>query len=384
MGLRGIPANYGGFETFAEELAPRLVDRGHKVTVYGRSNNITYPAPFYKGVRLRILPTISHKYLDTIAHTFLCSLHALFFERFDVIIMVNAANAPFAGIARLGGAKVVLNLDGIERLRKKWNVWGRMFYRMGEWLATKLPHAQIADAESIRQYYAEHYQCPTHLIAYGANQKKEPAGQTLKNLNLQPKGYVLYVTRFEPENNPHRLISAFKKVKTDLKLVIVGDAPYANDYKALLKQLADEDDRVILPGAIYGLGYRELLSNALLYVQATEVGGTHPALIESMAVGNCIIANTVDEHVEVLSGSGLLYRKNDETHMAELIQQVINDPDLREKLSNSARKRIQTNYTWEVITDKYEQLIEATHQGTEQALLGDQARPSPEASPKTA
>jgi hypothetical protein len=153
IGLRGIPANYGGFETFAEEIAPRLVDRGIKVTVYGRSNNINYQAPFYKGVHVPVLPTISHKYLDTIAHTFLSTLHAAIYRKFDAVLIVNAANAPFASISRLGGAKVALNVDGIERLRKKWGKAGKLYYRMGEWLATKLPNRIISDADSIADYY---------------------------------------------------------------------------------------------------------------------------------------------------------------------------------------------------------------------------------------
>ena len=118
IGTRGIPANYGGFETFAEELATRLVSRGHEVTVYGRSNNIRYPHPTYKGVKLRILPTIGTKHLDTIAHTFLSVLHAAP-QRFDCILMCNAANALFGIVTRLTGTPLALNVDGIERLRKK-------------------------------------------------------------------------------------------------------------------------------------------------------------------------------------------------------------------------------------------------------------------------
>ena len=99
MGIRGIPANYGGFETFAEELSTRLVERGHEVTVYGRSNSIKYKGNFYRGVRLVILPTISHKYLDTVAHTFLCALHSIK-ESYDVVLICNSANASFAWIPR--------------------------------------------------------------------------------------------------------------------------------------------------------------------------------------------------------------------------------------------------------------------------------------------
>src|SRR4030095_16377561 len=138
LGTRGIPANYGGFETFAEELATRLAARGHDVTVYGRSNNIRYPQKIYKGVRLVVLPTIGTKHLDTIAHTFFSVLHAVP-QRFDCILLCNAANAIFALMPRFTGTPSALNVDGIERLRKKWGAVARAYYRISECLATIIP-----------------------------------------------------------------------------------------------------------------------------------------------------------------------------------------------------------------------------------------------------
>src|SRR5215831_4633872 len=145
LGTRGIPANYGGFETFAEELATRLVARGHDVTVYGRSNNIRYPEKIYKGVRLVVLPTIRTKHLDTVAHTFFSVLHAAP-RRFDCILLCNAANALFGIVSRLSGTPLALNVDGIERLRKKWGPAARAYYRFSERLATIVPNAVVADA----------------------------------------------------------------------------------------------------------------------------------------------------------------------------------------------------------------------------------------------
>ena len=137
MGIRGIPANYGGFETFAEELAPRLVELGHEVTVYGRSNTVKYEGQYYKGVRLVILPTVSHKYFDTVAHTFLCACHSLK-QRYDVVLICNSANAYCAFIPRLVGTPVAINVDGLEWQRSKWNKLGRWFYLTSEWLSTFL------------------------------------------------------------------------------------------------------------------------------------------------------------------------------------------------------------------------------------------------------
>src|SRR5262249_45497592 len=168
LGTRGIPANYGGFETFAEELATKLAARGHDVTVYGRSNNVRYAGTVYKGVKLTVLPTIATKYLDTVAHTFLSVLHALP-RRFDAILICNAANALFALIPRLALTPVALNVDGIERLRKKWGPAGRAYYRLSEYLATVTPNVIVTDARVIQDYYLKKYRQQSIMIAYGAN-----------------------------------------------------------------------------------------------------------------------------------------------------------------------------------------------------------------------
>ena len=352
LGTRGIPANYGGFETFAEELATRLAARGHAVTVYGRSNNIRYPHRTYKGVKLVILPTIGTKHLDTVAHTFLSVLHAIP-QRFDCILMCNAANAIFGLIPRLTATPLALNVDGIERLRKKWGVSARAYYRVSERLATIVPNAVVTDADVIRDYYLREYRTPSVMIAYGAECERVESTAVLEQLGVRSREYFLYVSRLEPENNADAVIRAFEKVTTDKTLLIVGDAPYARDYIEQLK--STRDARIRFPGAIYGMGYRELQSHAYAYIQATEVGGTHPALIESMGVGNCIIAKETPENREVLAGTGLLFC--DVEDLARQIRVTLNDHELVERLRACARNRARERYSWDAVTDAYEQLF---------------------------
>jgi glycosyltransferase involved in cell wall biosynthesis len=214
LGTRGIPANYGGFETFAEELSTRLVARGHEVTVYCRSNNIRYREPLYKGVRLKVLPTIGTKYLDTVAHTFLSVLHAIP-RRFDCILMCNAANAIFTAVSRLTGTPVALNVDGIERKRKKWGPAGRAYYRVSEYLATLIPNVIVTDASVIRQYYMATYGKTSVMIAYGADCSRVDSTSVLSELGISPRDYFLYVSRLEPENNAHLVIKAFEQTQTE-------------------------------------------------------------------------------------------------------------------------------------------------------------------------
>ena len=168
LGTRGIPARYGGFETFAEELSTRLVARGHCVTVYCRE---PYPEPNYRGVLLVYLPTWRHKYFDTIVHTFFSTVQ-LIFSGADVALYCNGANAIFTLPPRAFGIPTLLNVDGLERKRKKWNRLAKTWYALSEWLATFCPTAVITDARQIEDYYFQRYGKRTHFIPYGAETGK--------------------------------------------------------------------------------------------------------------------------------------------------------------------------------------------------------------------
>jgi glycosyltransferase involved in cell wall biosynthesis len=354
MGIRGIPARYGGFETLAEELAPRLVAKGHDVTVYGRSNIIDHKEEFYKGVRLRILPTISKKYLDTIAHTFLAVLDS-FFDDYDVVFICNAANSIFSFIPRITGKKVVVNVDGIERKRQKWNWLGKLWYLFGEVFSVLFPNRIVSDAKVIQEYYKERYKTDSAFIPYGAYNQIVDSTDILEKFGVLPEEYFLYVSRLEPENNAQLVIKAFEQVKTDKKLVIVGDAPYADKYKNLIKKT--EDPRIIFTGFVFGQSYKEFQSHAFSYIHATEVGGTHPALIEAMGFGNCVIVNGTPENIETLGDAGLIYRKNNVIDLKEKIEYVIKNPDVRLELGLKAQQKIEKECSWDRIADEYEVLF---------------------------
>jgi glycosyltransferase involved in cell wall biosynthesis len=357
MGTRGIPAAYGGFETFAEELGAGLAARQHDVTVYCR-RSIFANAPAlsaHRGVNLRYVPTIMNKYLETPLHS-LFSFFTLVRFRFDVILLCNAANSPFAWIVRLFRIPLAINVDGVERMRKKWNIAGRLWYRLGEkcscWFASKV----VADARVIAQYYRERYGIESETIAYGANARRVSEGQTLKAFNLAKGRYILYVSRLEPENNALVVIKAFNKLAAKgLRLVIVGDAPYAHEYKSLLRAEAGPD--VVFTGFQFGSAYHELQSNCLLYVQATEVGGTHPALIEAMAYSNCVVANSTPENLEVLQDCGEFYNRNDEEDLARVLKRLISSPEEIASLGRKAEKRAKTCYSWPAVVEQYEKLF---------------------------
>jgi glycosyltransferase involved in cell wall biosynthesis len=354
LGTRGIPANYGGFETFAEELGVRLAARGHEVTVYGRAHYVDRRLGTYRGVRLVVLPTVRHKYLDTVVHTAIATAHVTP-RRYDVVLVCNAANALFCAWPRPLGTRVVLNVDGIERKRRKWNALGRAWYLMSERLATWLPDAVVTDARTIREYYAKRYGAETTFIPYGCTVGREEGRDVLDRFGLEPGSYVLYVSRLEPENNALAVIEGFERTDLDRRLVVVGDAPYAREYRAALGRAAGP--RVVFTGAVYGRGYRQLQSHAFAYVHATEVGGTHPALVEAMGFGNCVVVNDVPENREVAGEAAEYFAAADPASLARVLERLDRDSSLLDRRRTAARDRARDDYSWDAVTDQYEALF---------------------------
>ena len=350
VGTRGIPANYGGFETFAQELSVRLVRRGHEVTVYCRRHYCQSGRKEFQGVRLAVLPAIRHKYLDTVSHTGLSILHSMFCP-FDIVLVCNAANAPFCFLPRGLGRKVVLNVDGLERNRKKWNFLARLHYRASERLACLLPTEVVTDARVIQTYFQERYGQASTMIPYGSDITLRPPGPVLARLGLSGRDYYLYVSRLEPENNAHLVIRLFEGLRTDRKLLVVGDAPYGQPYIARLKETADR--RILFPGAIYGEGYEELVSNTYCYIHATEVGGTHPALVENMFAGNLVWCLNTPENAEVLGETGLLFPGDAPERALELLQTVEDEPERWSGLPAAARERARAAYSWDAVVQAY-------------------------------
>jgi|SRR4051794_4849143 glycosyltransferase involved in cell wall biosynthesis len=348
LGTRGIPANYGGFETFAEELSTRLAERGHKVLVYCREKP---QSSLYRGVQLRYLPTWRHKYFDTLAHTAL-STADLLFRRFDAILYCNAANAIFSLVPRALRMPTALNVDGLERHRKKWNQLAKTWYLLSEWLATWCCSEVVTDAEKIREYYLERYGKDSSFIPYGAEVGKVSGTDTLEAFGLEPGKYVLYVSRMEPENNALAVREAFEKVKTEQKLALVGDAPYAASYIARVKQTSDP--RIVIPGAVYGEGYSQLQSHCSVYVQATEVGGSHPALIEAMGRGAMVLYLKTPESEEVAGDAATSFT----TDLAEKLQWALSlSEEERADWGRRAMSRVEKLYSWNAVTDAYENLF---------------------------
>jgi glycosyltransferase involved in cell wall biosynthesis len=351
LGTRGIPARYGGFETLADQLSRRLVARGHQVKVYCRRPFIKADDQFDQRIRRVILPTISHKYFDTAVHTFFSAIHVSFTDA-DIILCCNVANSPWVWIPRLFGKPVALNVDGLDRKRRKWNVIGRSFLHFCEMLSTVTPTRIVTDARLVRDYFALRYRKHSSMIAYGA--EPPPDAGSVKVPAPVPEKFILYVSRLEPENNPELVIEAYRRVQTEWPLVIVGGNPYDEAYVQRLKSKADQ--RVIFLGGIYGDAYWKLLKVASLYVFACEIGGIHPALIEAMSAAKPILFLDTPENRETIENCGVPF-KNDSSDLAEKLSMLLSDAAGRAELARKAHERAASHYSWDRVTQDYENLF---------------------------
>jgi glycosyltransferase involved in cell wall biosynthesis len=247
----------------------------------------------------------------------------------------------------------VLNVDGLDRRRGKWNALGRAALHVCEWMSTFTPTRLVTDAESIHDYYRDRYGKESTIIGYGSD---IPSGDfSLGEFDLEPGRYVLYVSRLEPENNPELVLAAWRKVRSDWPLVMVGDNRYDVGYIERLKQRTDE--RVIFTGAIYGDGYWALQKHAGIFVFACEVGGVHPALIEAMASENPVLYLDSPENNETAGDAAIRFSKSPDDLAAKL-QALLDDPVPRRRWAVRAGERARQLYRWDAVAEKYEKLFE--------------------------
>ncbi len=352
MGTRGVPAMYGGFETCVEEVGWRLVEKGHRVLVYCRSSAQQSDRPAtYRGMRLVHLPAARGRSLETLSHTGLSALH-LFRHKPDAAVVFNAANAPCLPILRAAGIPVATQVDGLEWQRDKWGTVGRNYYRAAEAASVRWSDALIADAQGIADYYRAEFDADTELISYGAP-IIDPPSDRLTELGLEPNGYHLVVARFEPENHVDLVVDAYRRSAAKLPLVVVGSAPYADEYTARVHALAD--DRVHFLGGVWDQELLDqLYAHSYAYIHGHSVGGTNPSLLRAIGAGSATVAFDVSFNREVLAESGWHFFRTTE-QLTALILEVEGDAEAAARQGTAARLRAK-DYDWDDIASGYEDL----------------------------
>jgi glycosyltransferase involved in cell wall biosynthesis len=366
LGTRGIPASYSGFETAVEQISSRLVSRGHRVSVYCRPHVVDPSISEWKGARLIHLRTIRNKYLDTFVHTFLSALHVAYVLKPDVALFFIAGNSPLCLITRARGIPTLINIDGLDSNRRKWNRFAKAYLRWAERVSPRMATRAITDSHAVAHIFEESFGKQIGVVPYGAEGPAETGTSTLERLGLEPRKYVLFVGRLEPENNPHLLVEAWARIPSEktrgMSLVVVGGAPYASEYILRVRRAADP--RVVFPGYVFGRGYWELQRNAYLFCAPTEVGGTHPVILEALVAGNCVLVNDYEPNAETVGEAGVYFSgKEGVPDLARQLERLIDQPDEVDAYRERARERAK-QYSWDAVATAYEQLLLDVGEGT--------------------
>lgn len=355
LGTRGVPAQYGGFETAVEEIGARLASRGYEVTVYCRNPDQTMKA--YRGMHLVNAPAIKHRVTETLSHTAISTAHAIIREHPDVVVMLNAGNAPLLKPLALAKIPTAIHLDGLESRRAKWRGMGARYYRWAERAAVRWGNIVIADAQAIADYVHNQYARTCVVIPYGAA-VVNPATHRLPDVGVAAQAYHLIVARLEPENHVLDAVQAYRQSQESLPLVVVGSAPYAQWYIDKVRDAAGADARIRLVGSIYDAELLDqLYGHARTYIHGHSVGGTNPSLLRAMGAGAPVLAFDVEFNHEVTNGQALFWA--DVPALTELLDQISAgtlDPCLSE-LSTLGQSRVGEHYQWDAVTDSYENVI---------------------------
>jgi glycosyltransferase involved in cell wall biosynthesis len=347
LGTRGVPARYGGFETAAEEIGSRLVEAGNEVVVYCR--NPGQAITEHRGMILVNLPALRTRSLETLSHTGLSVLHVLLRSRPDVVILFNAANAPFLPLLRAARLPTAVHLDGLESQRAKWAGLGRRYFRTAERWSVRLADELIADARGVADHVKATYGRDSTFIPYGAPIVR-PGSDRLAELGLEPGGYHLVVARMEPENHLEMIVEGYEASRATRPLVVVGSAPYADRYRQRVMSHASE--RVRFVGAVWDQGLLDqLYANAASYLHGHSVGGTNPSLLRAMGAGTPVTAYDVGFNREVAGETARFF--GDAAGVAEALAADEADLEAAARRGEAGRQHAATTYVWDEVATSY-------------------------------
>ena len=344
------------------ELAPRWVAHGHEVTVYCRRALFQHRPKLWRGVRLVYLPSIEHKVASTISHSFFATLHTLT-QKTDIVLMWNAANGPLGWILYAAGKRAVINVDGMEWLRPKWQGIGKQYFKWAARIATRAYPIVITDADEMKRLYLQEFGVETTYIGYGANIEPSESPQVIAQYGLRPQGYYLIASRLIPDNNADLIVEAFVKSGSERLLAVAGDADYKGNeieqsFIQKLKQL--DNGRVRFLGHVDDSDHiKELHHHCYAYIHGHEFGGINPSLLKALGFGNCVLAHDTPFNRQVLSDGkyGLLWEKN-VASLTDLLNCVEQRPETVAHLRQVATEPIKMHFNWDLIAQQYINLFE--------------------------
>ena len=352
IGSKGLPAKFGGVERHVEEIGRRLVVRGHKVTVYARK-------PFsddgtHLGMRIKILPSISTKNLDTATNALAATLHSIS-GHYDIVHYHGIGPSIFSWIPPVFGRATISTIHAPDYRQSKWGPFARYLLRLGERTGVKATSAAVSVSKLMAGKLEHRYGRPVSYIPNGATLYNTPSFDKAGKLGLRKGRYILAVGRFIIERGFHTLIEAFKRVETDYRLVIVGDARFEEAYAARIRDEADE--RVLFPGYIYGDLLNELYAHCCFYVLPSLVEGLPISLIEAMSFERPVLISDIEENLEVAGDIAEIFHRGDAEGLTGALAAMLGmSTDQRDEMGSKGRAKVQREYTWDMVTDKLEAL----------------------------
>ena len=369
IGHKFIPSRDGGVEVVVSSLAPHLAGMGYDVTCYNRTNRQfkerrkTEALPReYRGVRLIWTPTVDRRGLAAVSSSVIASVMAAF-SRYDLVHYHTEGPCVLCGLPKLFGKKVVVTIHGLDHMRQKWGRFASAYIMRGEKAAVRHADSIIVLSKGVKDYFLEKYGRETVMIPNGIDPAEiRPAREITEQFGLTPREYILFLGRLVPEKGIHYLIEAYRKLRTDKKLVIVGGTSDTDDYVRRLYDMAGDDPSIIFTGCQQGCIAEEFFSNAYLYVLPSDLEGMPLSLLEAMNYGCCCVTSDIGECADVMDGSGFTFPRGNTEALREILQDLCDHPDKAEAQRGQARKVVSSKYTWRDITaqtgELYSRLLE--------------------------
>jgi glycosyltransferase involved in cell wall biosynthesis len=341
-----------------EQIALRLAERGHQVSVYIRGHaEIEKDRKTYKGVRLIRVPAWRSKNLETITHVFLSTMHALFHPA-DIIHYHGVGPSTVAWIPRLlkWKTKVVSTFHSRDWYDTKWGTGARIYLKYGEWAALHYPHATIVISHVLQVFCRDHFHRKTVYIPNGADLPGPQGVEYVKTLGLEPGKYLLGVGRLVPNKAYEVAINAYKHVKTDMPLVIAGASFHSDEYVEKLEKLAADDSRIRLVGFQTGESLRQLYAHCYAFVHPSRAEGLSTSIIEAMAAAKVVVMSDIKENLELIDHSGISFKTDDEQALAGALAMILEDQAMVTERGERARDVVRKNYSWHSVVDRLEKL----------------------------
>lgn len=367
IGHKRIPSREGGVEIVVEELSVRMAQKGHRVEAYNRYGHHVSGKKYddeygwkgrkyYKGVRVRIIPTFQSSSLNAIVYSFLATLRALF-TKYDVLHYHAEGPCAMLWIPKMFGKRVVVTIHGLDWQRAKWGNFASRVIKFGEKMAARHADEVIVLSRNVQQYFKEKYGREVTYIPNGINRpERRKADLIREKYGLEKDGYFLFLARIVPEKGLHYLIEAYQKLDTDKKLVIAGGNSQAVEYMEQIHEMAAKDDRILMTDFVQGQTLEELYSNAYAFVLPSDVEGMALSLLEAMSYGNCCLVSDICENTEVVEDQALHFRKGDVKDLQEKLQYLLEHPDTVERLRSGSADFICGKYNWDEVVDETLQL----------------------------